>query len=90
MVKGGRFSGFLVAGGRSRTRDVDPSFGTFGGLFDAPGYAVVNAGAAWRVAGVVEVFGRVTNLFDREYEEALGFPALGRSGIVGLRVAAGR
>ena len=26
----------------------------------------------------VEIFGRVTNLFDRDYEEALGFPALGR------------
>jgi outer membrane cobalamin receptor len=90
IVKGGRFSGFFTVGGRSRTRDVDPSFGTFGGLFDAPGYAVVNTGAAWSLARSVELFGRITNLFDREYEEALGFPALGRSGIVGLRVAAGR
>jgi hypothetical protein len=32
----------------------------------------------------------VTNLFDRSYEEAFGFPALGRSGMAGLRVAAGR
>lgn len=90
LVKAGRFSGFLTAGGRSRTRDVDPSFGTFGGLFDAPGYAVWNTGGAWGAARSVEVFGRVTNLFDRHYEEALGFPALGRSAIVGLRVAAGR
>jgi outer membrane cobalamin receptor len=90
MVKGGRFSGFLTVGGRSHTRDVDPSFGTFGGLFDAPGYAVVNTGGSWSIARSVEVFGRVTNLFDKDYEEALGFPALGRSGIVGLRVAAGR
>ena len=51
---------------------------------------MVNTGGAWRVARSVEVFGRITNLFDRDYEEALGFPALGRSGIVGLRVAAGR
>ena len=89
-VTGGRFSGFLTAGGRSRTRDVDPSFGTFGGLFDSPGFAVVNAGAAWRVARRLELFGRLTNLFDRRYEEALGFPALGRAAIGGLRVAAGR
>jgi hypothetical protein len=32
----------------------------------------------------------VLNLFDRGYEEALGFPALGRSVIAGVRVAAGR
>jgi outer membrane cobalamin receptor len=89
-MKGRRFSGFVTAGGRSRTRDVDPSFGTFGGLFDSPGFAVINAGAAWRVARQLEVFGKITNLFDRDYEEALGFPALGRAAIGGLRVAAGR
>jgi outer membrane cobalamin receptor len=35
------------------------------------------------------VFARVTNLFDRQYEDVLGYPALGRSIIVGVRVAAG-
>ena len=38
----------------------------------------------------LEVFARVLNLFDRHYEEALGYPALGRSGMVGVRIAAGR
>ena len=89
-IRAGRVNGFASAGGRSRTRDVDPSFGTFGGLFDAPGYTVVNAGAAWRFVRGVEAFGRVTNLLDRGYEEALGFPAPGRGGMVGLRVVAGR
>ena len=89
-VRSGRFNAFATAGGRSRTRDVDPSFGTFGGIFDAPGYATVNTGAAWRIGRGVEVFGRVTNLLDRDYEEALGFPAAGRGGMAGLRVAAGR
>jgi outer membrane cobalamin receptor len=89
-VKGGRLSGFVTAGGRSRTTDVDPSFGTFGGLFDAPGYAVVHAGAAWRARRNIEVFGRINNLLDRHYEEALGFPALGRGAYAGVRVAAGR
>jgi hypothetical protein len=32
----------------------------------------------------------VENLFDERYEEALGFPALGRRATVGIRVAAGR
>lgn len=86
----GRLAGFVTAGGRSQTRDVDPSFGTFGGLFDSPGYAVVNAGATWRAPRGIDVFARITNLFDRDYEEVLGFPALGRALMVGVRVAAGR
>ena len=43
-----------------------------------------------RSANHLQLFGRVANLFDRDYEEALGYPALGRSGMVGLRVAASR
>ena len=86
----GRLAGFVTAGGRSHTRDVDPSFGTFGGLFDSPGYAVVHAGGAWRATRNIDVFARITNLFDRDYEEVLGFPALGRGVMAGVRVAAGR
>ena len=62
----------------------------FGGLFCAKGYDVWHAGASWRVVRGVEVFGRVENLFDRAYEEALGFPAPGRTAMAGIRVAAGR
>jgi outer membrane cobalamin receptor len=69
---------------------VDPSFGTFGGLYDLSGYAAWSAGASWRLHRHLELFGRLTNLFDRDYEEVLGFPALGRSAMGGLRVAAGR
>ncbi|MGB2714883.1 MAG: TonB-dependent receptor [Vicinamibacterales bacterium] len=89
-VNVGRLSGFVIAGGRSRTRDVDPSFGTFGGLFDSAGYAVVHTGVNWRAPRGIDVFARVTNLFDRHYEEVLGFPALGRGVMAGIRVAAGR
>jgi outer membrane cobalamin receptor len=86
----GRLAGFITAGGRSSTRDVDPSFGTFGGLFDSPGYAVASAGVNWRAPRGIDVFARITNLFDRDYEEVLGFPALGRAVTAGIRVAAGR
>ena len=48
------------------------------------------SGASWRIVPAVEVIGRVGNLFDRRYEETLGFPALGRNAMVGVRVAAGR
>lgn len=86
----GRLTAFLQGGGRSRVLDVDPSFGTFGGLYDLAGYSTWAAGAGWRIHRRVDLFGRVTNLVDRAYEEALGFPATGRSAIAGLRVAAGR
>ena len=70
--------------------DVEPSLGAFGGLFVAPGFAVWHAGAAWKLIRQVELFGRVENLFDRRYEEAFGFPALGRGAMAGLRIAASR
>ncbi|HSJ96640.1 MAG TPA: TonB-dependent receptor, partial [Myxococcota bacterium] len=81
---------FVRGGGRSVVRDVDPSFGSFGGVFDAPGYASWDAGASWAVTAPLRVVFRVTNLFDRQYEETLGYPAPGRGAFVGLRVAARR
>lgn len=81
----GAASAFLTAGARGRTLDVDPSWGAFGGLFENPGYASVDAGGGWRVTAALEVFGRITNLFDRRYEDVLGFPAARRSAYVGVR-----
>lgn len=86
----GRLVTFLQGGGRGRALDVEPNYGTFGGLFYAPGYQAWSAGASWRVLGSAELFGRIDNLFDRAYEEALGFPAPGRGAFVGFRIAAGR
>jgi outer membrane receptor protein involved in Fe transport len=85
-----RGSAFFSVNGRGRMLDLDPSFGAFGGLFDAPGYATVAAGGSWRLVRGIDLTARISNLFDREYEEALGFPALGRSVIVGVRVAGSR
>lgn len=79
---------FLTAGARGRTLDIDPSLGAFGGLYDNPGFLSMDAGGSLRVVRGVELFGRVTNLFDRSYEEVLGFPAMGRSLSVGVRLAA--
>jgi vitamin B12 transporter len=85
-----RVSGWIRSGGRGRALDVDPTLGAFGGLFEAPGYTVWHAGAAWKLTKAIALFGRIENLFDRHYEEALGFPALGRGAIAGLRIAASR
>jgi outer membrane cobalamin receptor len=89
-ARAGRVAAYVQGHGRGRQRDVEPSLGTFGGLFDAPGYAAWHAGVSWQVVRQVELFGRVNNLFDRTYEEVLGFPAPDRGFFAGLRVAASR
>jgi outer membrane cobalamin receptor len=89
-IQAGRLSAFVRGGGRGRTLDVEPNWGTAGGLFESRGYQVWHAGASWRLTPRLDLFGRVTNLFDRGYEEAFGFPALGRGATAGLRIAAGR
>lgn len=80
------WSAFTTVRVRGEVLDIEPSYGTFGGLFTAPGFTVVDAGAAWRLTPHVEIFGRGLNLLDRQYEEAFGYPAPGRLGMVGVRV----
>ena len=82
----GAMTTFATLRARGEVLDVEPSFGAFGGLFEAPGFVVVDAGASWRLARHVEVFGRGLNLLDRNYEEAFGYPAPGRLGMIGVRV----
>ena len=88
-LNAGQLSGFVHGGGRSSVRDVEPSLGTFGGIFDSAGYSAWDVGAAWKLIDTVSIFGRVNNLFNRDYEEVLGFPALPRGVFAGVRVAAG-
>ncbi|HTV03022.1 MAG TPA: TonB-dependent receptor [Luteitalea sp.] len=90
VFSSGRVSGFFRVDGRGEARDIDPSFGASLGILDNSGFTTADLGASVRLLDQVDVFGRVTNLFDRSYEEIFGFPALGRSVIVGVRVAAGR
>jgi outer membrane cobalamin receptor len=86
----GRWTAWTRGGGRGRVLAVEPSYGTFGGLFDADGYGVWNAGASVKLTRQLEAFGRIENLFGRSYEEVFGFPALPRGFMAGLRIAAGR
>ena len=44
---------------------------------------VANLVVDWAVSENWKLTGRVENLFDKEYEPALGFPALGRAGFLG-------
>ena len=88
--KSSRVSAFAELGQRSRILDIEPNFGSFGGLFYSPGYSVVNAGTTLPIGSHLQLFVRGLNLADRKYEETLGYPALGRSAMAGIRVAAGR
>ena len=85
-----RLSAFAELLQRSRTFDLEPNFGNSGGLFFSPGYSTINAGVSVPIGGHLQVFARSVNLTNRRYEETLGYPALGRSGIVGVRVATNR
>lgn len=85
-----RWGAFATIRARGETLDVDPSYGAFGGTVIAPGFVVADVGGSLTLGWGVDVFGRVTNLFDRAYEEVVGYPALGRSVMAGLRVARSR
>ena len=55
------------------------------GLTENEGYTRVDLRAHFRVAGGLTVFAVAENLLDSEYQEVLGYPALGRSLRAGLR-----
>jgi outer membrane cobalamin receptor len=59
------------------------------GLTRNEGYTRVDARVRGRVTGALEAFAMAENLFDAEYQEALGYPALGLSVRAGLRLRVG-
>jgi outer membrane cobalamin receptor len=75
---------------RGKALDTEPAFGPSGGLYVNDGRTVVNLGGGWRPVRAVEVFARVLNLFDRQYEEVFGYPAPGRTAFAGARFAVSR
>jgi vitamin B12 transporter len=52
-----------------------------------PGYARFDMAANYNVTRGLYVTARAINLFDKQYQDALGFPALGRYYMFGLRYA---
>ena len=83
-----RGQAFFAINGRGEMSDLEPSFAS--SVYTNPGYAVASLGGSVRITRGLDAYMRVTNLFDKDYEEAFGFLALGRSAMVGVRVAAGR
>ena len=49
-----------------------------------PSYTTVNLAAAYVVRESLSIFGKVTNLTDADYQEVVGYPALGRQVIGGV------
>jgi vitamin B12 transporter len=50
-----------------------------------PGYALINLAVAYNVARGFSIYGRINNLANKQYEEAYGFPALGREFRIGVK-----
>jgi vitamin B12 transporter len=49
-----------------------------------PGYARFDVATSYNFGRGVSFYGRVTNLLDKQYQEAIGFPALGRDFRLGM------
>jgi vitamin B12 transporter len=64
--------------------NIDTNFGTFTAVTLDP-YWLVNVAAAYRVAPGVEIFGRVENLLDANYQEVYGFETAGVAAYAGVR-----
>jgi vitamin B12 transporter len=50
-----------------------------------PGYARFDIAANYRLGRGVSLYARAANLFDKQYQDALGYPALGRDVRAGVR-----
>ncbi|HUJ41583.1 MAG TPA: TonB-dependent receptor [Candidatus Acidoferrales bacterium] len=59
------------------------------GLTHAPGYARFDSTVSFRVQARATLFLRASNLFDKQYQDVLGFPAFGREVRGGVRLRIG-
>ena len=50
-----------------------------------PGYALINLAATYNVSRDFSLYGRIDNLANKQYEEAYGYPALGREFRIGVK-----
>jgi len=55
------------------------------GLMRNPGYARFDIAGHYELGHGVLLYARAQNLFDKQYQDALGYPALGRDARVGVR-----
>jgi outer membrane cobalamin receptor len=54
------------------------------GITRNPGYARFDMAGSYNIGRGISLYARATNLFDKQYQDAIGFPALGRDVRVGM------
>jgi vitamin B12 transporter len=59
------------------------------GYTSNPGYLQVDVAASYTLSVHASMIGHVTNLFNKDYQSALGYPALGRAAYIGMRFRLG-
>ena len=59
-------------------------------LVDLDSYWLASARLAYRVNDRIELFGRVHNAFDDDYQDVVGYRTEGRTAFAGLRLALAR
>lgn len=85
----GRLSGGTSIAYVGQRKDLD--FDTFPAKrVTLDDYVLVNARAAYRLSETLEAFGRVSNLFNADYQDVIGYATLGRTVTAGLRVRFGQ
>jgi vitamin B12 transporter len=57
----------------------------FPGQIIDPGYALINLAATYNIRSGFSVYGRIANLANKQYQEAYGFPSLGREFRIGVK-----
>jgi vitamin B12 transporter len=83
-----RFNGSLAGVFVGRRADSDFLFPPLN-LSSNPGYARVDVAASFRVTANLSLIGRVDNLFNKSYQDVLGYPALHRGAYAGIRFRLG-
>lgn len=66
-------------------RWVSESFDDLAATVRMPSYATLDLTARWPVSERVELFGRVENVWDEQYQTAAGYASPGRGAFVGVR-----
>ena len=84
----GGLNGTFTARVVGRRTDSDFLFPPLG-LTSNAGYATFNLAGSFRIDAHATTFARVDNLLDKQYQEILGYPALGRAAYAGMRFTFG-
>jgi vitamin B12 transporter len=84
----GRFSGNILGYFTGQRTDSDFQFTSHTAQHN-PGYARIDIAASYQIQRHATMFVRVGNLLNKQYQDALGFPALGREIRVGLKLKIG-